>query len=152
KRTLLKNLLANAAVLTLAPDTTIELFIDWLEEFPEDYFRALQVVHDSPGVTRKDIWLSINDVLPSEDSAAADMYSLLIHTLSTHRLIRQPRDKDYQGLFLKKTAAKKSESGAAAGVIISAFDDEKGYIVTELGKHFVRYALHDTHFVEPSSE
>ncbi len=143
KRHLVKNVLANAAVLTLSPDALLERFIDWIEDFGEDYFRVIKTVDDNPGITRKKIWLTLNNELPSEDSAAADTYRLLIHDLSTNQIIRQPRKKDYQGMFLKKSPSNKKAATTSLGVLTSAFDDQKAYALTELGKQMVRYLLHE---------
>ena len=54
-------------------------------------------------------------------------------------VIRQHRETNYYGQFVKKGPVKQSPSG----VLKSAFDDEEGYELTELGKQFVHYVFTD---------
>jgi hypothetical protein len=67
------------------------------------------------------------------------MYKLLIRDLSTGSVIRQHREKDYRGNFVKK--ARQSRGGQSSQTMKSAFDDEEEYELTELGKQFVRYTM-----------
>jgi hypothetical protein len=76
-----------------------------------------------------------------EDSAEADLFKLLIHDLSTGHVIRQHRQVDYYGNFIK--SAPKKRAGTVSQVMASAFDDEKQYELTELGKQFVHYTMNE---------
>ncbi|HLY66821.1 MAG TPA: hypothetical protein VKU60_14905, partial [Chloroflexota bacterium] len=62
-----------------------------------------------------------------------------IRDLSTGGVIRQPRETDAYGRFRKKTSPPRRSSGA--GVMESAFEDTKQYVLTELGKQFVHYTM-----------
>jgi hypothetical protein len=78
-----------------------------------------------------------------EDSAEADLFKLLIRDLSTGSIIRQIRDKDYAGNFLRKPALKRRKGTPAPTTMESAFEDTKGYELRELGQQFVYYAMTD---------
>ena len=54
-------------------------------------------------------------------------------------MIRQQREKDFMGNYIKKNPAKKSTS--SSNTYKSAFDSEEGYELTELGKQFVHYTM-----------
>jgi len=140
KRTLIQNLMVNAATIRLSPDYTLEMFIKWIGEYSDVHFEVIRLIADKPGITRKEIWLTFNDTIPAEDSAASDMYRLLILDLSTGHLIRQRREKDFAGSFVRKRPRKR-EAADSPTLISSAFDDEKEYVLTELGEHFVRYTM-----------
>jgi hypothetical protein len=71
------------------------------------------------------------------------LFKLLIRDLSTGGIIRQHRETDYAGRFLKKTPARPSTAVAASKVAKSAFDDGDAYELTELGQQFVHYAMTD---------
>jgi hypothetical protein len=53
-------------------------------------------------------------------------------------VIRQSRETDYWGHFVKKTTHKSSSP-----IMKSAFDNEDKYELTELGKQFVHYTMTD---------
>jgi len=67
---------------------------------------------------------------------------LLIHDLSTGHVIRQHREVDYYGNFVK-SQPKKRQPGTASRIMASAFDDDKEYELTELGKQFVHYTMNE---------
>jgi hypothetical protein len=75
-----------------------------------------------------------------KDSAEADLYKLLFRDLSTGQIFRQHRETDYYGNFVAKTP-KRRPKGSGPKPIVSAFDDNKGYDLIELGKQFVHYAM-----------
>jgi len=62
--------------------------------------------------------------------------------LSTGGIIRQHREVDYYGNFVPKQT-KKRPKGSGPKPPVSAFDEEEGYDLTELGKQFVHYAMSD---------
>jgi hypothetical protein len=62
--------------------------------------------------------------------------------LSTGGIIRQHRDTDYHGNFIAKTPERRPK-GSGPKPIVSAFDNNEGYELTELGSQFVHYAMTD---------
>lgn len=142
KQNLNKNLLANAASVRLSPDSILETFIDWVDHYSDEHFRVIQSLARSPiPITRKEIWSAIHKHIPPEDSADTDMYKLVIHDLTTGHIIRQVREKDYFGRFVKQTPSRRKQKIELAPVMTSAFDDTKPYALTELGKQLVRYVF-----------
>jgi hypothetical protein len=89
------------------------------------------------------MWEKIGKEEVREDSAEADLFKLLIRDLSTGSIIRQHREKDYAGNFLRKPAQRRRKSGIVPTTVESAFEDTKGYELTELGQQFVHYAMTD---------
>jgi hypothetical protein len=138
KRVMIRNLLINAAVHKICSDDVLRMFIQWIEMYSEAHFLVMKHVYANPGCTRMDVWRSIHGEHVREDSAEADLFKLLVHDLSTGHVIRQHRQKDYYGRFLK-TAPKRG--GIQSPIMASAFDHEKPYELTELGTQFVRYTM-----------
>jgi hypothetical protein len=139
KRILIRNLLTNAAVQMICTDDVVRLFIEWIDKYSELHFKVIRHVYKSEGCTRMEIWAGIYGQRVREDSAEADLFKTIVHDLSTGHVVRQHRDKDYYGNYLK--AAPQRRSGAVSRIMASAFDDEKAYELTELGKQFVRYTM-----------
>lgn len=100
---------------------------------------VIREIDKNTGATRADIWLSIHGEFAREDSAEADLFKLLIRDLSMGSVIRQHRETNYHGEFIKKTPARHSGSSTMK----SAFDDGEQYELTELGKQFVHYVFTD---------
>jgi hypothetical protein len=138
KRVLIRNLLANAAVHRICSDDLVKLFIDWIEAYSEAHFAVVKFVYQNTGATRQEIWNGIHGQRVREDSAEADLFKLIVHDLSTGHVIRQHREKDYYGNFVKQPSNRR---GSTSVTLTSAFDDEKRYELTELGKQFVRYTM-----------
>jgi hypothetical protein len=63
----------------------------------------------------------------------------LIRDLSTGGVIRQHRETDYHGNFIKKYNPTRKGSGSET--MKSAFDNEEEYELTQLGQQFVHYAM-----------
>lgn len=140
KRDLIRKLLTNAGTQKLVPDDLIRLFIDWLNLYHEVHFAVIKVIFQRPGVTRYEIWQELNGTQVRENSMEADLFKLLIRDLSMGSVIRQYRQTDYYGSFVKKTKAK---SSSTSSIMKSAFDDQEGYELTELGKQFVHYTMNE---------
>jgi len=141
KRRLIRNLLSNAATPNqLCGDDVIKLFIDWIDQFTEKHFEIIRVIHQNEGATRLEIWRFVHGQQVREDSAEADLFKLLMQDLSMGHVIRQHREVDYYGNFLK---ARPQRSRHANQTIKSAFDDEKAYELTELGRWFVHYTMNE---------
>jgi len=139
KRGLVVRVLTNAAATSLTSDDVLRLFVDWIDRYDEMHFAVIREVHKSRGTTRLSIWEALRGDLPKENSADADLYRLLIDELSQGRIIRQLRDTDFDGRFLKKPRGRKQTSH----YLQSSFDDEKGYELTALGTQFIHYAMND---------
>lgn len=139
KRKYIANLITNAGGTKLTSDDVIRLFIDWLDIYHEAHLAVIREIYQNPGSTRYDIWESIYDNFPREDSAEADLYRMLIRDLSTGGVVRQERATTPDGKFLKKPRTK--SRGFTPTTMESSFDDTKPYILTELGKQFVHYAM-----------
>jgi len=141
KRRLIRNLLTNAAGSKICTDDVISMFITWIDMYSEAHFAVIRAIYKSPGITRQEIWAAVHGEAVREDSAEADLFKLLIHDLSTGHVARQHREKDYYGNFLKPPQKKRVQ--APSRTLGSAFDDEKQYELTELGKQFVHYTMNE---------
>lgn len=142
KRRLIVQLITNAAGTRLCSDDILRLFLDWIEAYHEAHFAVIREVHKNQGPTRYDIWTAVyGEGVPRDDSADADLYKMLIRDLSTGGVIRQARETDASGRFRKKTAPPRRAS--SSGVMESAFEDSKQYVLTELGKQFVHYTMNE---------
>jgi hypothetical protein len=140
KRQYVRNILANAASTALASDDVIRLFLEWIRVYSELHFKVVSAVYNNRGITRAGMWDRLGKQRVPEDSADADLFKLLVRDLSTGGVIRQHRETDYYGNFVKKPPAKK---GPASSTLKSAFDDEEQYELTKLGQQFVHYAMTD---------
>jgi hypothetical protein len=139
KRVLIRNILVNAASADITSDDVIRLFLDWIKSYSELHFHVIGAIYNASGITRRGIWQKIGKGVVREDSADADLYKLLIRDLSTGGVIRQHRETDYYGNFIKKPSNKGKMGGFET--MKSAFDDEEEYELTQIGKQFVHYAM-----------
>lgn len=140
KRRLIRNLLANAAGAQLTTDDVVRLFIEWIRMYSEAHFKLIRMVHQHSGWTRYQIWQEMYGQRVREDSAEADLFKLLVHDLSIGHVIRQERETDASGNFIKTHAARRPQR---TPYLKSAFDDEKPYELTELGRQFVHYTMNE---------
>jgi hypothetical protein len=142
KRRLLANLITNAAGKRLVSDDIVRLFLDWIDTYHESHFSVIKEIYrkgDTPP-TRYEIWVTIyGEPVPRDDSGEADLFRMLIRDLSTGGVIRQPRETDYQGKFLKRKVG--GPRRASSSTMESAFEDTKQYVLTELGSKFVHYTM-----------
>lgn len=143
KRVLIRNILANAAASKVSSDDVIRMFIDWIGTYSELHFKVIGAIYNSGGITRDSIWRNIGKGHVRGDSADADLYKLLFRDLSTGGVIRQHRETDYHGNFLAKQPTKRSGGSWGQKTLVSAFDNEDQYVLTELGLQFVHYAMTD---------
>jgi hypothetical protein len=137
-----RNLLANAAAARIVSDDVVTLFLDWLHKYSELHFLVVAEIYQRPGVTRSDIWSNLGKPQVREDSAEADLFKLLIRDLSQGGVIRQHRETDYNGNYLRKVTAR-SKPGHGSSTMKSAFDDTESYELTELGRQFIHYVMTD---------
>jgi hypothetical protein len=138
KRILVRNLLTNAAVHRICNDDVVRMFIQWIEMYSEAHFAVIRFIYKNVGCTRREIWQGVYGQSVREDSAEADLFKLIIRDLSTGQVVRQHRETDYSGNFIKKTPKR---AGVVSRIMASAFDDEQEYELTQLGTQFVRYTM-----------
>ena len=139
KRGLVKNLLTNAAATNLCDDDVLRLFLDWIDSYHEAHFKVIQAIYNDPGISRLEMWMDMYGEMVREDSAEADLFKLLVRDLSTGSVIRQYRETDDDGRWLKKRSTRHS----TGRTMVSAFDHKQPYVLTQLGAQFVRYAMTD---------
>ena len=142
KKQMLRKLIANAGAINLCPDDLIRLFLHWIELYDETHFIVIKEIYRHPNITRAQIWNNIHHVRPREDSSEADLFRYLIRDLSTGGVIRQARETDMSGHFLKRDTRGQSHQSSSR-FMESAFEDTKPYVLTELGKKFVHYVMED---------
>ena len=141
KRRYVGNLVSNAAGTRLCSDDVVRLFIDWLDLYHEVHLSVIRAIYKDPGSTRFEIWDTIYGELPREDSAEADLFRLLVRDLSTGGVIRQERETNGYGQFLRKKTPRRK--GSVPTTLESAFEETKSYGLTELGKQFVHYTMNE---------
>lgn len=143
KRKLLANVLTNAAGTKLCSDDIIRIFLDWIRIYNEVHFAVMKEVYQNPGATRYDIWVSLyGGDTPREDSSQADLFRYLIRELSTGGVIRQPRETNAAGQFMRKKVQRRPATSPSS-TMESSFDDSKPYVLTELGREFVHYTMNE---------
>ena len=141
KREYIRNLLANAAGANITSDDVIRLFLEWIKNYSELHFAVIAAIYNSAGITRGGIWRKLGRKPVREDSSDADLFKLLIRDLSTGGIIRQHRETDYTGNFVRQHTSPSSRGQVKP--IKSAFDEEEQYELTALGQEFVHYAMTD---------
>jgi hypothetical protein len=153
KRGFVANIVTNSAGTRACSDDVVRLFIEWLEFYHEVHFAVIREIFSNPGSTKFDIWSGIYGDIPREDSAEADLYKRVMRDLSTGNVIRQVRDTNELGQFIRKRP-KRTRRGAAATTLESAFEDTKPHVLTELGKQFVHYTMNEvvTRITGPDSD
>jgi hypothetical protein len=142
KKQMLKRLIMNAGAIQLCDDDLIRLFLHWVELYHETHFVVVRAIYRNQRITRGQLWNQIRgNPRPREDSYEADLFKYLIRDLSTGGVIRQERQTDGFGNFVKKESS--GHRHAAGNVMKSAFDDNEFYVLTDLGKKFVHYVMED---------
>ena len=111
KRKLLVQLITNAGGTRIVSDDIVRLFLDWIDTYHEAHFAVIREIQKNEGPTRYDIWVAVyGELLPRDDSPEADLYKMLIRDLSTGGVIRQQRESDYNGRFVKRARAPRSRA------------------------------------------
>jgi hypothetical protein len=141
KHRMLGNIVINAGSTRACADDVIRLFIDWTELYNEVHFAVIREIFHNPGSTRFEVWSAIYGELPREDSEQADLFKFLIRDLSTGGVIRQERDVNSLGQFVRKKPIRKRGTPTT---LESAFEDSKPYVLTQLGRSFVHYTMNET--------
>jgi hypothetical protein len=145
KRQKIRNILANAAAAKLTTDDVVKLFLDWLNLYSDFHFEVIGEIYRNSPISRREIWDNLKRPQVREDSPEADLYKLLIGDLSIGRVIRQKRQTDGQGRYIRKARppTQKPFQKSTDPYMKSAFDDEEEYVLTELGRQFVHYAMNE---------
>lgn len=142
KRRYAANLVVNAAGSRICSDDVVRLFIDWIALYHEVHFAVIRQVYQHPGSSRLDIWVGIyGQETPREDSAEADLFKLMFRDLTMGGVMRQERDVNVIGQFVRKRPQRTGRP--ALSTIESAFEETKPYVLTELGKQFVHYTMNE---------
>lgn len=134
-----KKLITNAAAIELSSDDIIRVFIKWIRDYHEYHLQVVAEIYRNPGITRGAIWDNLFGERPQENTAEADLYRYLIRELNLGGVIRQQRDVNAYGEFVKKKQPKRG----SRETMTSAFDDEEEYELSELGSQFVHYVMED---------
>jgi hypothetical protein len=142
KKAMIKKLIANAGAIKLCPDDLVRLFLHWIDQYHETHFVVIKQIYKHPQITRGQIWDAIRGPRPREDSYEADLFKYLIRDLSTGGVVRQMRETDGAGQFLKRDTRGQSHQNPSR-VMESAFEETKPYVLTELGAKFVHYVMED---------
>jgi len=137
KRVYIRNLLSTAAVYRICADDVVRLFIQWIDMYSEAHFAVIRFVYKNRGCTRLEMWQGIYGGRVRDDSAEADLFKLIVHDLSTGHVMRQHRETNYAGQFIKTQRRRPTPTAT----LTSPFDDDKPYELTELGTQFVRYTV-----------
>ncbi len=145
KRDKFKKLITNAAAIELCTDDMVRIFIKWIAQYHEYHISIIGVVYKNPGISLGGIWDNVfakeGEGRPRENSAEADLYRTLIRDLQLGGVIRQQRDVNYDGQFVKKST--KGRSSSSSSVLKSSFDDDDEMELSELGGQFVLYVLEE---------
>ncbi len=144
KRQMIKQLLVNAGAIALCPDGQVRLFIDWIGRYHEDHFAVIKEVYLNAPITKGRIWdnLHSGSARPREDSSQAGLFGYLTRELNTGGIIHLERRVDYMGRALR-APKQSSPSSNRSDTLESHFDDTKNWVLSELGKEFVRYVMED---------
>jgi hypothetical protein len=141
KRKYIGNIISNAAGTQLSSDDVVRLFLDWLDLYHEAHFAVIRHIYRHPGCTRFEIWDAIYGDLPREDSPEADLFRLLIRDLNTGGVIRQERETNEHGQFVRRRPVRRR--GVLPSTMESAFEETKPYVLTGLGQQFVHYTMNE---------
>lgn len=142
KKDMLRKLITNAGGLQMAQDDLVRMFLDWIAMYHEFHFSVIGEVYRHPRITRREIWTNLRGAVPRDDSEDADLFRLLIRDLSTGGVIRQERQTDFHGHFLRQPSGRRG-AGQGSSVMESAFESTKRYELTALGRQFVHYVIND---------
>ncbi|MDB4542827.1 hypothetical protein N9241_01145 [bacterium] len=140
KRMYIRNLVVNSAGARICDDDVVRLFIQWLDSYHESHFLVIREIFRNPNITRAAIWENIHGGYVRDDSAEADLFKLVVRDLSTGGVIRQLRQTNRMGQFIR---AKKPPRKHKGDTLETPFEDTKPYVLTEMGKQFVHYTMTD---------
>ena len=142
KRKLIRNLLSNAAGNNITTDDVIGMFLTWIDRYSETHFKVIAAIHNTGGISRYDVWQKIDGRQVADNSPEADLFKFIFHELTTGYVIRQHREVNYAGQYVKQRTVKRP-AGMHNGVYTSPFEDGKQYELTGLGQQFVHYTMNE---------
>ncbi len=142
KRKLIRNLLTNAAGTNITSDDVIAMFLTWIDRYSEMHFKVIGAIYNSGGISRFDVWQKVDGRQVADNSPEADLFKFIFHELTTGYVIRQHREVNYAGQYVKPRAVKRT-AGMRNGVYTSPFEDGKQYELTGLGQQFVHYTMNE---------
>lgn len=143
KRFMLKKLLENAGAINLCPDDQIRLFIDWVEKYHESHFAVMREIYLNQRITKGQIWDNLHpEGRPLDNSAQAGFFSYLMRELNLGGIIHLERTSNAYGQNIKKTHHS-SSTLSKSETHESPFENTKHWVLSELGKEFVRYVMED---------
>ena len=144
KREYVRRLIANAAGTRICSDDVVRLFIEWISDDHEVHFAVIRAIYlGALGSTRYAIWMELYAERVREDSAEADLFRLVIHDLSTGRVIGNTARRRRTVNSSRRKLSRSVPKGYASPVFKSSFDDEEQYELSELGNQFVHYVMTD---------
>lgn len=142
KRKLIRNLLANAAGTNITTDDVITMFLTWIDRYSETHFKVIAAIYNTGGISRFDVWQKVDGRQVADNSPEADLFKFIFYELTTGYVIRQHREVNAYGQYVKQPTVKRS-SGMGSGVYVSPFEDGKQYVLTGLGQQFVHYTMNE---------
>lgn len=142
KRRLIRNLLANAAGSNITTDDVITMFLTWIDRYSETHFKVIAAIFNSGGISRFDVWQKVDGRQVADNSPEADLFKFIFHELTTGYVIRQHREVNAYGQYVKQTSVRRPR-GMGGGVYVSPFEDGKQYVLTGLGQQFVHYTMNE---------
>jgi len=141
KRVLIRNLITNAAGINITTDDVINMFLSWIDRYSETHFKVIAAIYNKDGISRFEVWQSVDGRQVADNSPEADLFKFIFHELTTGYVIRQHREVNYMGEFVKQSRSKPNKFHS--NTYISPFEDGKQYELTELGKQFVHYTMNE---------
>lgn len=142
KRKLIRNLLANAAGTNITGDDVIGMFLTWIDKYSEMHFKVIASIYNSGGISRFDVWQKVDGRQVADNSPEADLFKFIFYELTTGYVIRQHREVNYAGQYVKQQTVRRP-AGMGNGVYVSPFEDGKQYELTGLGQQFVHYTMNE---------
>jgi hypothetical protein len=140
KREIIRRLLCHAATIPVLDVDLFRLFFEWARRYSDLHWRVIKVLREHQPITRLEIWEAMGGERRRDDSAEADVFRCLIMDLSFGHLIEQVKAKAAGGQRLKATRPR-GQRRTASPYLKSAFDDEKDYELTAVGRLFVHYTM-----------
>ena len=106
------------------------------------HFKVIGAIYNSGGISRLDVWQKVDGRQVADNSPEADLFKFIFHELTTGYVIRQHREVNAYGQYVKQSTIKRPK-GMGNGVYVSPFEDGKQYELTGLGQQFVHYTMNE---------
>lgn len=143
KRDMLRKVITNAGGVSIVQDDIVRLFVELIDRLNELHFRIIRDIFFNPGISSYELALNLFGGIPQDNSAKADLFKALMHDLNMADLVRQPREADHTGQFVRKTPEKRPKDYEASRYLKTPFDPDKKQILTALGTEFVHYVMEE---------